>query len=107
MTQSGFGALRASNKASHPPFCASPRKQRQTELYLPNRAGKSAPGSPVRINYTAALKDSRLSFAVTPQPATLPESRGQLPPTAGSLFRGDAYANLFLLKGTSYGVPQS
>ena len=80
MTHSSSGAFSASNKASHTPFCASRRKRRHTELGLPNRSGKSAHGTPVRISHTTALKNRRLSLAVTPQSVVLPESSGATTP---------------------------
>ena len=76
ITQSNSGACKAKKARSHTPFWARRRKRRQTELVLPKRSGRSAQGQPVRIIQIIALKNNRLSLAVTPQSVALPGKSG-------------------------------
>jgi hypothetical protein len=55
-------SIRISKRRDHTPFWAQRRKRRKTEFQLPNSAGKSRQGAPVRHTQSTASTNRRLSL---------------------------------------------
>jgi hypothetical protein len=65
-----------SNIRSNTPARAQRRNRWKTLFHLPNAAGRSRQGDPVRTRHSTASRNSRLSLPVAPGSDALPGSTG-------------------------------